>query len=162
MEDVLTAFGICVIMPVLIVWLAMRAKTNKDNAQKEILIAALEKNPDLDISEFVKVQPRNKNTLKKERLLRKLVVCLICSLVGVGILVVMIIKIVSNQSGITYYNTDPLFAGSCILCVGIAFIIAFFIGKQGINEPRAVHSTCKERAECPQKLSACLVLWRCR
>lgn len=144
MEDVLTAFGICVIMPVLIVWLAMRAKTNKDNARKEILIAALEKNPDLDISEFVKVQPRNKNTLIKERLLRKLVVGLICSLVGVGILVVMIIKIVSNQSGITYYNTDPLIAGSCILCVGIAFIIAFFVGKRFLAKEIEAESASKE------------------
>ena len=144
MEDVLTAFGICVIMPVLIVWLAMRAKTNKDNAQKEILIAALEKNPDLDISEFVKVQPRNKNTLIKERLLRKLVVGLICSLVGVGILVVMIIKIVSNQSGITYYNTGPLIAGSCILCVGIAFIIAFFVGKRFLAKEIEAESASKE------------------
>ena len=144
MEDVLTAFGICVIMPVLIVWLAMRAKTNKDNARKEILIAALEKNPDLDISEFVKVQPRNKNTLIKERLLRKLVVGLICSLVGVGILVVMIIKIVSNQSGITYYNTDPLIAGSGILCVGIAFIIAFFVGKRFLAKEIEAESASKE------------------
>lgn len=143
MEDVLTAFGICVIMPVLIVWLAMRAKTNKDNAQKEILIAALEKNPDLDISEFVKVQPRNKNTLIKERLLRKLVVGLICSLVGVAILVVAIIRSIESPLG-TLEQYDDLIVGACFIGVGIAFIIAFFVGKRFLAKEREAESASKE------------------
>lgn len=143
MEDVLTAFGICVIMPVLIVWLTMRAKTNKDNARKEILIAALEKNPDLDISEFVKVQPRNKNTLIKERLLRKLVVGLICSLVGVGTLVVAIIRSIESPLG-TLEQYDDLIIGACFIGVGIAFIIAFFVGKRFLAKEIEAESASKE------------------
>ena len=48
-EEVLIPIGICVVLPIIIVWLNMRRKTNETNRRTEVLLAAIEKNPDLDM-----------------------------------------------------------------------------------------------------------------
>lgn len=50
LTGILVPIGICVVLPVLCVWLVMRAKINKDNANKEVLIAAINKNSELEIA----------------------------------------------------------------------------------------------------------------
>ena len=49
----LIPLGVCVVLPVLIVWLVTRAKINKDKANKEIVLAAIEKNSDLDVEKIM-------------------------------------------------------------------------------------------------------------
>ena len=47
--SIIISLGICVVLPVLIVWLIMRKQTNDTNKRTEIILAALEKNPNLQI-----------------------------------------------------------------------------------------------------------------
>ena len=47
--SIIISLGICVVLPVLIVWLIMRKQTNDTNKSTEIILDALEKNPNLQI-----------------------------------------------------------------------------------------------------------------
>ena len=67
----LIPLGVCVVLPVLIVWLVTRAKINKDKANKEIVLAAIEKNSDLDVEKIMNAMS-SKQTKIKEKLLDKL------------------------------------------------------------------------------------------
>ena len=66
--SIIISLGICVVLPVLIVWLIMRKQTNDTNKRTEIILAALEKNPNLQIEEFIKQLNPPKKSLKKELL----------------------------------------------------------------------------------------------
>ncbi|MBR5775197.1 MAG: hypothetical protein IKY42_02915, partial [Bacteroidaceae bacterium] len=70
-EEILKPIGICVVLPIIIVWLNMRRKTNETNRRTEVLLAAIEKNPDMDMEDFIrKMNPKTKTT--KERLMSQL------------------------------------------------------------------------------------------
>ena len=61
MEDIILPIFICVVMPVAIVWLVMRAKQNETNKMAEIMLKAIEAGIPLD-PDFFKTQTR---TLQK-------------------------------------------------------------------------------------------------
>ena len=74
-EETIVPIGICVILPIIIVWLIMRRKTNETNKRTEVLLAVIEKNPDLDMEDLIrKMNPKSKTT--KERLMGSSLVCI--------------------------------------------------------------------------------------
>ena len=56
--------AICVVLPIAIVWMTTRARIKRDNLRKEIILAAMEKNSDIDIEEMMKKLNRPKKLLK--------------------------------------------------------------------------------------------------
>lgn len=58
MDTQVTGMIIClgcgVVLPTMIVWLQARAKAHKTNKSAEIILAAMEKNPNIDIKELMK------------------------------------------------------------------------------------------------------------
>ena len=64
----------CVFLPIISimsVWLVMRNKANETNKRTEVLLAAIEKNSDLDIEDLIrKMNPKPKAI--KERLMSRL------------------------------------------------------------------------------------------
>lgn len=59
------------VLPILITWFNTRRKMNESTNRTRIVLAALEKNPDLDVEELMKkISPKQK--LLKEKLLSKL------------------------------------------------------------------------------------------
>lgn len=72
MKDVIGGFwliGVTCIVPILIVWFSTRRKMNEANKRTEIVMAALEKNPDLDIEELMEKLSPKKTKLFKEKCL---------------------------------------------------------------------------------------------
>lgn len=59
-----------VALPVLVIWLIMRAKINKDNAQKEFMMTALEKNPQINIESLARTLDAGGKSIK-EKLINK-------------------------------------------------------------------------------------------
>lgn len=127
------SLGICVVLPVVTIWLKSRAEINKDNQNKEILLAALEKNPNIDVEQFFKnMTPVKKEKLLKEKLLTRLlwaIMCLVFGVIGAGIGIYMMastpVEDGSHAVGLLFFAI-----GGCILAVGIAFLINYFVGKK--------------------------------
>lgn len=73
-ED-LVPIAICVVLPIAIVWMTTRARIKRDNLRKEIILAAMEKNSDIDIEEMTKKLNRPRKLLKEKLIMRLLYTC---------------------------------------------------------------------------------------
>ena len=116
------------ILPIVIIFLSVRQKMNETNKRTEIVLAAIEKNPEMDIEEIMKKISR-KPKLLKEKLLTKLLWGCLTTLLGIG-LIGFGIFLGENQLGGT---DDPMTAicfGLISLGVGIAFLVNYFMGKK--------------------------------
>ena len=125
-ED-LVPIAICVVLPIAIVWMTTRARIKRDNLRKEIILAAMEKNSDINIEEMTKKLNRPRKLLKE-----KLITRLLCGsmFVGFGILTYIALAVYMCIFG---QDTNMFIGLSFVavpsLAVGIAFLINFFVGK---------------------------------
>lgn len=126
-------FGIFVVLPVIIVALVTRAKTNATNKRAEIALAAIEKNSDVNLEEFFKKMNPPRRSIK-ERLLNKLLWGCIFTLFGAGIYVAILVYHMNVED----FNRDMFIGLSFIavpsLGVGLAFLINYYVGRKVLKE----------------------------
>ena len=100
---------------------------NETNQRTRIILAAIEKNPELDLEELMKkITPKK---LLKEKLLAKLLRGCLSTLLGLGLIGYGIFLNVSNLGG----KDDPMASiciGLILLAIGIAFIVNYTLGKK--------------------------------
>lgn len=116
------------VLPIMIVWLGVRQKMAESRNRTQIILAAIEKNPDLDIEELMeKISPKKK--LLKEKLLSKLQTGNITTLLGIGFLVCALYA--DYMGGMNSKDLRMLYlAGIILLVVGGAFLRNYFVGKK--------------------------------
>ena len=116
------------VLPIMIVWFTIRESMNKTNQRTKIVLAAIEKNPDMDIEELMeKISPKKK--LLKEKLLSKLQTGNITALLGIGFLVCALYA--DYMGGMNSKDLRMLYlAGTILLVVGVAFLRNYFVGKK--------------------------------
>ena len=121
------AIAICVVLPITIVWMITRTRIKLDNLRKEIILAAMEKNSDIDIEEMMKKLNRPKKLLKEELITKLLYGSMF---VGLGILTYVALAVYMCIFG---QETNMFIGLSFVavpsLAVGIAFLISFFVGR---------------------------------
>jgi hypothetical protein len=112
----------------MIVWLGIRQKMAESQNRTQIILAAIEKNPDMDIEELMnKISPKKK--LLKEKLLSKLQTGNITALLGIGFLVCALYA--DYMGGMNPKDLRMLYiAGVILLVVGVAFLRSYFVGKK--------------------------------
>ena len=120
------------VLPIVIFWLIIRDSMNKTNQRTKIVLAAIEKNPDLDIEELMeKISPKKK--LLKEKLLSKLQTGNITALLGIGFLVCALYA--DYMGGMNSKDLRMLYlAGIILLVVGGAFLRNYFVGKKMLSK----------------------------
>ena len=133
-NDILTNFGVpvfvCVVLPIVIVWLVARTRQNEANRKAEIMLKAIEAGVPVDMSQF---EPEKKKSAKsiKQELLDKLNGAIITGLMGIGFLVLGILRAIDPQFGLnTFLNKWWLPAGGVLLAVGIGLFISYYVGKK--------------------------------
>lgn len=130
-ED-LVPIAICVVLPIAIVWMTTRTGIKRDNLRKEIILAAMEKNSDIDIEEMTKKLNRPRKLLKEKLIMRLLYGSIF---VGFGILTYVALAVY-----MCIFRPDKdMFIGLSFvavpsLAVGIAFLINFFVGKNMLGK----------------------------
>ncbi len=127
MEEVLGIFwliGCSTVLPIIIIWLVTRKQINETNKRTEIIMSALEKNPDVNVAEWLdKLAPDNKGKLMKEKLMTKLTWGIICLILGIGTII--------YRACFSLVSPMPTFlCGGALLAVGIALLVSFFFGKK--------------------------------
>ena len=126
--DILPALACGCVLPIVVIWLTIRNEMNKTNQRTQIVLAAIEKNPDMDIEELMKkISPKKK--LLKEKLLSKLQTGNITTFLGIGFLLCALY--VDYMGGMSSNDLRMLYlAGAILLSVGIAFLISYSKGKK--------------------------------
>ena len=124
----LVPIAVCCVLPIMVVWLIVRRNMNETNQRTQIVLAAIEKNPEMDIEEIMKkISPKPK--LLKEKLLTKLLWGSLATLLGIGL-----IGLGAWLGYVGGGGTDDPFVSVCFgliaLGVGIAFLVNYFVGKK--------------------------------
>lgn len=126
--QVMIPIGICVILPISIVMLYLRARKHETNKRTEILLAAIEKNAEIDVDDFLaKLAPPKKSI--KQMLLTKLMWGSIITAIGAGAMGYTIYADVMGGMRVGILQNCYLFSAP-ILLVGVAILIVFFVSKR--------------------------------
>lgn len=121
LEDILVSLGVVVALPVLIVSIIFRSVMAADRNRKEIILAALEKNPNLNVEDLVKRMKKSEKLIK-EKLLAKLQRGCLCCLMGVALVLLYFFPSVQNEF--------LIIAGTALIAIGIAFLVGYFVGRR--------------------------------
>lgn len=122
----LVIIGVSVVLPVIIVWLIVRTIQNKTNRQADVLIRSMENGQSLDQESLQKLVNQRKPL--KLKLLNRLTTACIMSLLGLVFFVLGLLD--GGRSGWDNFDFGDLYAGGILLAIGIAFFIAYFVGKR--------------------------------
>ena len=131
MEDlfaILVPIACGCVLPIMAIWLAIRQSMNETNQRTQIVLAAIEKNPDMDIEELMKkISPKKK--LLKEKLLAKLLWGSIISFLGVALIGFCIVQAFVGGMSTQALQQFSLF-GAVLSGIGIAFLVNYYVGKR--------------------------------
>lgn len=119
--EILIPIGVAVVLPVAIVAIVLKSALASDRNRKEIILAALEKNPNLDVEDLVK-RMKKSNKLIKEKLLARLERGCLCCLMGVAFVLLYFFLSVQNEF--------LIITGAALIAVGIAFLVSYFVGRR--------------------------------
>ena len=120
--ETLIPIGVAVVLPVAIVAIVFKSALASDRNRKEIILAALEKNPNLDVEDLVK-RMKKSNKLIKEKLLARLEHGCLCCLMGVAFMLLYFFLGVQGEDFIVV-------VGAALIAIGIAFLISYFVGRR--------------------------------
>ena len=122
--------GICVVLPIMIVWLVNKRKSHEIDKQTEILTTMLEKHPDLDPAEVMKklnVSSKSHQTIK-QKLLGNLFSGGMMTLMGLAVLI-------PHLCGLVIFGNKEkgIYVGGMMLAIGVAFLIYYFVSKKQLS-----------------------------
>lgn len=109
---------ICVVMPVLIVWLVTKAKTQRTEKKMEVLVKAIENGTEIDPDILVDING-GKNV--KTKLVEKLGAGVMTTLMGLTFIVLAALHVMS-------FSAWGYYAGVPLLAVGVGNIVSFLFG----------------------------------
>ena len=125
----LIPIGVCVVLPIMIVWIVFKAKTNNDNKRADVLIKAIENNANIDaekLAEALGKQQISAKELLNSRLLRG---CMFTILgVAFSIIALTFSAAPEDMQFISYILAALSFA------VGIAYLIVYFVTRNTTAE----------------------------
>jgi len=133
---IIVPLGIVVVLPIAIAYIAYKKKQHETNKRSEIVMAAIEKNSDIDVQEFLsKLNPPQKTYKERmlDRLHQEILWGTICSIGGA----VCIIATVTTSFINGYEGMDIGFLaifGIVPLATGIGLLVAYKSGKKSINQ----------------------------
>lgn len=128
--EVLVPIAIVVVMPVLVVWLVMRARQHEVDKKTEVLLKAVEEGVQIDPAFFRNAGQKNKSV--KGRLMGYLITAMITGIIG----------LITSVAQIVFYSILGLWdrgdgailmfviLSGILLAVGIAFFIVYSVGKK--------------------------------
>ena len=111
-----------VVLPIAIVAIVFRSALASERNRKEIVLAALEKNPDIDVEQLMKNLKKSEKLIK-EKLLARLERGCLCCLMGVAFMVLYFFLDVQGEDFIVV-------VGAALIAIGIAFLISYFVGRR--------------------------------
>ena len=115
---------ICVVLPVMVVWLVTRARIKKNEQKMAVLVKAIENGVEIDPELLVSETESSRNT--KMKLIKKLTAGIVCSIIGIALLVCLSLEAFDGVAGL-----EMLYViGGVMIAVGIAYIVTFFVGRK--------------------------------
>ena len=119
--QLLVPMGVAVVLPIAIVAIVFKSALASERNRKEIVLAVLEKNPDIDVEQLMKNLKKSEKLIK-EKLLARLERGCLCCLMGVAFVLLYFFLSVQNEF--------LIITGAALIAVGIAFLVSYFVGRR--------------------------------
>ena len=120
--QILVPIGVAVVLPVAIVAIVFKSALASERNRKEIVLAVLEKNPDIDVEQLMKNLKKSEKLIK-EKLLARLERGCLCCLMGVAFMLLYFFLGVQSEDLIVV-------VGAALIAIGIAFLVSYFVGRR--------------------------------
>lgn len=130
--------SVCVVLPVLIVWLNLKYRTQAINKKVELLSKCIENG--IEIDPKILVNTRMKNSSTRKTLLNKLATAIIFLISGLAILVISIV----NDMTMVY---GPMTASIIILSVGLGMLAWYLTGVKFLKNEMKKEDKARENTE---------------
>lgn len=130
--QLLVPIAICVVLPIMIVWLCARVSINKDNRNAEIILKAIESNSPIDTDKLVEALSKPKKT-EVQILQRRLLKGSVFTLIGVALAIiagVLAYNSVDRDNDTVYFM---MFLSGISLAIGIGYLIVFLVTRKFIQ-----------------------------
>ena len=131
--DVLVPIGICVVLPIIVITLAMKPRRHEIDKKTEVMMKAIENGAQLDPAFFESAAKAGcKEKTVKDKLMGYLTAACVTS--AIGLLAGIVLTIVFTSQN--FWNDEPggatvaILPCAILLAVGIAFFIVYAIGKK--------------------------------
>lgn len=125
-EGMIGTIFVCVVLPVLIVFIVFRAAMNSDNKRAEILIKAIEHNGDIDADRLAKALEKPRKSPREILNLRLLRGC-IFSLIGLFLIAIGLVSFATGTEFGADPVTVPMLFGGASMAIGISYLIVYFV-----------------------------------
>jgi len=128
--QILVPISICVVLPVLIIWIYFRSVMNRDNKNAEIVIKAIESDSVVDADRLVAALGKQEKTplqILQTRLLRGS----IFTFVGLGAAVFAAIMAYNLPENHVQYPS--LLVSFLSLAIGIAYLVVYFVTRKSVK-----------------------------
>ncbi len=133
----LVPLGICVVLPILVVWIVSKTRRNTINRKYELLQKAVEHGVELDPK--LRIDEKEKNNTLKMQLLSKLQWGVIFLVAGISCLMLCVFAPVFTDGGIL-----ALAIVVTTLALGIGFMVSYFVGRRDLKKELALEEEKKE------------------
>lgn len=127
---VILVIALCVVLPVMIVWLTNKRKQYEMDKKAEMMVSLLEKHPELNPTEVMQklnVSIKSSKTIK-QKLLENVFSGGMMAMMGLAILI-------PHLCGVVFFGNreNGIFLGGIMLAMGVAFLIHYFISKKQLR-----------------------------
>ena len=135
--DIIKPICILVVLPITILWLYLRNRKDENEKRTKIVMAAIEKNGEIDVQEFFKNLNKPKKSVREKMILQLHWEVLLGTVFTIfGLVVFIVLAVLAVGFGIT---KDDVIAMCCVcgiptLALGIGLLIAYFSGKKMLKE----------------------------
>ncbi len=144
MEEILVPIAICVVLPVMIVWLVTRARENETNRKTEIMLKAIESGATIDPN----LLENQGHITVKERLLKRLTGACVTSLLGVACIILNLVQWAKWGETLSRSTLSMTLAMGCILlAIGVALFIVYFVGRKMLSKEIEAEENSLKRGE---------------
>lgn len=124
---IVAVLGPAVVLPIVIVYLSLKHKTESEKVKKDIILAALEKDATIDVEELVKKMNAPEKLLK-EKLHSKFQWGLILTFLGACVLLYAVWTGIA--SGSYAFMRDYCLGAFALVSVGAALLISYRVGQK--------------------------------
>ena len=135
--DIIKPILILVVLPITIFWLYLRNRKDENEKRTQIVMAAIEKNGEIDVQEFFKNLNKPRKTLREKMVLRLHWELLLGSVFTVfGLVILIALAVLTIGFGVTKNDVISIccVCGIPTLALGAGLLIAYFSGRKMMKE----------------------------
>ncbi|MGM9748098.1 MAG: DUF6249 domain-containing protein [Candidatus Cryptobacteroides sp.] len=130
--DILIPIGLCVVLPILVVWIAMRFQSHKVDKTYELLVKMLENGQEVDPELLAKKSSNPSEKSIKMKLLQKLQVAGVFSLLGITLIILSVTGVMRDNAGVGF----PVFllCGIIFASIGLGNLLSWYVGSRTLKK----------------------------